>query len=138
MKKLLVIFLFMMISAVHAEDKSGTLTVSVKPFKKQEGTLRIAIFNKKEGFLHKPFKVQKKDVTASTMEIEFKELPYGEYAVTLFQDLNQNGKLDMTLFVPNEPWGLSNNVSPMFGPPSFDDTKFVLNQPKKTIEIQVK
>jgi uncharacterized protein (DUF2141 family) len=146
MKKIVILFIFLGIGfPIHSEEKlaegaihTGTLRVVVKNVKKMTGTLRVALFNKKEGFLKHPFKVQKKEVTSEKMEAEFTNLNFGDYAVTVFQDLNDNKVLDMTFFVPAEPWGLSNNVTPMFGPPDFDSTKFNINHPQKTIEILLK
>lgn len=46
----------------------------------------------------------------------------GRYAIILFHDENQDGRLDKNLLgIPNEGFGFSNNVIGFFGPPSFED-----------------
>lgn len=55
------------------------------------------------------------------MEFDF---PAGEYAVSPYQDVSSNGKLDRYFIgKPKEPYGFSTNVKP-FGPPSYKDCKF--------------
>ena len=52
-------------------------------------------------------------------------VPDGEYAVTVFQDLNENGELDTSsIGFPREPYGFSNDARGSFGPPKFRKAKF--------------
>jgi uncharacterized protein (DUF2141 family) len=52
-------------------------------------------------------------------------LPPGEYALSVFHDVNDDGKLERNFIgLPKEPAGLSNNLRPKFGPPRFKDAKF--------------
>jgi uncharacterized protein (DUF2141 family) len=54
-------------------------------------------------------------------------LPPGEYALSVFHDLEGDGRLARNFIgLPKEPAGLSNNVRPRFGPPRFDKAKFTL------------
>lgn len=65
-------------------------------------------------------------------------LAYGEYAVRVFHDENRNGKIDTNfLGIPDEDYGYSNDASGWFGPPSWENAKFILNQTKMKLEIQV-
>jgi uncharacterized protein (DUF2141 family) len=54
---------------------------------------------------------------------EFKGLPAGAYAATVFHDENRNGKFDRRLGYPLEGYGFSNNVNPTLRAPSFDQCK---------------
>lgn len=51
---------------------------------------------------------------------EFKGLPAGAYAATVFHDENRNGKFDRRFGYPLEGYGFSNNVNPTLRAPSFD------------------
>jgi uncharacterized protein (DUF2141 family) len=54
-------------------------------------------------------------------------LPPGEYALSVFHDLEGDGRLERNFIgLPKEPAGLSNNVRPRFGPPRFDKAKFTV------------
>jgi uncharacterized protein (DUF2141 family) len=53
----------------------------------------------------------------------------GEYAVSIFHDENDNGKLDRgTYGIPVEKTGSSNNAKGTYGPPTFDDCKFTVEE----------
>jgi uncharacterized protein (DUF2141 family) len=51
---------------------------------------------------------------------EFKGLPAGAYAATVFHDENGNGKFDRRFGYPLEGYGFTNNVYPTLRAPSFD------------------
>ncbi|MEO6281116.1 DUF2141 domain-containing protein [Roseateles sp.] len=53
--------------------------------------------------------------------VVLKNLPEGRLALSLYQDANGNGKLDMNpMGIPTEPYGFSNNAAGSFGPPQFE------------------
>lgn len=54
----------------------------------------------------------------------FKNTPSKPIAISVLEDLNNNGKIDTTFIgFPKEPWGVTNNVSPhAFGPPTFEES----------------
>ncbi len=66
---------------------------------------------------------------AETADVSFNNIPFGSYAIALFQDINNNGVLDSKKFnIPLEPFGISNypiNKSKL--PPTFKKAKFSLS-----------
>lgn len=55
------------------------------------------------------------------LTVVLKDLPDGPLALTLYHDVNANGKLDFNLMgIPTEPYGFSNNAMGAFGPPKFE------------------
>jgi uncharacterized protein (DUF2141 family) len=65
----------------------------------------------------------------------FKDVPYGEYAVKVFHDENDNLKIDIGWRGPTERYGFSNGARGIFGPPDFDDAKFAFDKPELKLEI---
>lgn len=64
------------------------------------------------------------------------KLPPGTYAVSVYEDLNGNHKLDHNLIgIPREPVGASNNPRPRMGPPRFEDCSFHLGSNPQSITI---
>ena len=60
----------------------------------------------------------------------------GDYAITLFQDSNNNKKLDTNFIgIPNEPVALSNNHRPRFGPPKFSKAKVTIPSQNITLDF---
>lgn len=73
---------------------------------------------------------------SGVVNMKISDLPAGEYAITLFHDVNGNHLLDKNFIgIPTEPYGFSNNARGLFGPPTFDAAKFVLNQTHQKIQI---
>jgi len=74
---------------------------------------------------------------AAQMTIEA-DLPPGTYAVSVYEDLNDNHRLDHNfLGIPREPVGVSGNPRPRFGPPSFDQSSFRVEDRAESIVIRV-
>ncbi|MDP4535120.1 DUF2141 domain-containing protein [Alkalimonas collagenimarina] len=68
----------------------------------------------------------------------FNDVVAGTYAVSVFYDVNDNGKLDTNLFgIPKEPTGVSNNVTGRNGPPKFEDASFEVKT-GQSIQLQIR
>lgn len=63
---------------------------------------------------------------ADAQALRFGDLPSGDYAVALFHDENDNGRLDTRLGIPIEGVGFSNNPRLLFGPPRFATASFAV------------
>lgn len=64
------------------------------------------------------------------------DLNYGELAITLYQDINSDGRIDRDLIgMPEEPYAFSNNYKPVIKAPSFNDCKFYYSSTTNTVTI---
>ena len=62
------------------------------------------------------------------LQLSWSDIPFGEYAIAIYQDLNNNGVLDKNVFgYPSEPFGFSKNFKPRFSAPDFDDCKITFS-----------
>lgn len=62
----------------------------------------------------------------------------GTYSVKAYHDQNGDKKLNKSLFgQPLEPYGFSNNVREMFGPPSYERTTFRVETDAAEISIKL-
>ena len=126
------------------KGKTGTLKVVVTGMEKAEGSLKIALNNSLENYKSredgKAFRGASVKVDSQEKMVHtFKDVPWGEYAVKLFHDANNNGKLDTNfLGMPKEDYGFSNNVRGRFGPPAYDKAKFEFSHEMQEIAIQVR
>ncbi|MTI29864.1 DUF2141 domain-containing protein [Cytophagales bacterium RKSG123] len=105
-------------------NKKDQLKLVIKNIKEAKGQMLVAIFDPSgsESFPSgKGLKSVMKEIsTEGEMEIVFKGLKEGDYAVCLFHDENSNGKLDANFIgIPTEPYGFSNDAKGFMGPPSF-------------------
>lgn len=115
-------------------QKNCTLRVNVRNLLINKGNFYVALYNNEKSFLKAPCSKIKLSASRITNGIVFPRLPAGEYAVTIFQDLNDNKTLDKVMSVPVEPYGLSNNVSAY---PTYANTKFTLTD-QATITVNLK
>ncbi len=102
-----------------------SLRIAVSNIRPMEGTVRVALYNRADLFMKQPFRLQEVKAEKEVCIITFANLPNGEYACSIFHDVNDNGILDTGPFgIPREPWGFSNNARGRFGPPDFEAAKF--------------
>jgi uncharacterized protein (DUF2141 family) len=134
-----VIMLLLSTSALCAQ--TFTLTVNVKGFRAATGSMEAALFDKADAFPKNPEKAiarERTRVKDGGASIVFQNVKPGTYAVAVYHDVNDNGKMDANfLGVPKEPTGASNGAKGKMGPPSFTDAQFILNADREiTISLQ--
>ncbi|GAA2988538.1 DUF2141 domain-containing protein [Prevotella corporis] len=114
------------------------LKIKVQNVESNEGRIMIAVYNSKKTFLKKAFTVMSVQTDSISVRPAFLSLPKGVYAISLFQDANNNGKLDTGTFgIPTEKYGFSNNAEVFMGPPSFKSSSFNLDK-DTTITINLR
>lgn len=112
------------------ETSDANLKISLKGLESNEGRIMIAVFNAPDLFLMKPFKaiaVPADSISATPLSLN---LPKGRtYAISLFQDANNNGRLDTGAYgIPTEKYGFSNDAQGFMGPPDFESCAFQLGE----------
>lgn len=120
---------------------SASLDINVHGLTSQSGVLNVSIWKNVKGFPKKSedaVALKTMPVVGQDMTVRFDGLEQGQYAVMVYHDLNSNGKLDMGLMGPKEPYGLSNNFRSKFGPPNFEDCAVNISDKMQVIDIRVK
>lgn len=97
-----------------------------------EGNIRIAVFASAEDFEAEQNAVFERVVPITSRDDLFLNIPVStgrRYAIALFHDLNDNGKLDRNLMgIPKEPYAFSNNPSSKWQAPTFTEISFMPNE----------
>jgi len=91
------------------------------------GQIKCALFNDTElTFKNRPPVSAIELQPSDTFRVwQSEPLPYGRYAIAVYQDLNFNDVLDKSFIGrPTEPYGFSNDARSMFGPPRFEAALF--------------
>ena len=124
----------------NAFGGTGTLEITALGFDNTKGTARIALVNSAENWeAQVPFKGFSRPITDGKARVRVEGLPFGEYAIKVFHDENNNKDLDTRIFgIPAERYGFSNNARAPFGPPDFEDARFVLDSAAKSVTVEVK
>jgi uncharacterized protein (DUF2141 family) len=118
---------------------AADLTVEIKGLASANGKVLIALYDKADGWMQKGLKTAGAPAQKDGVTYEFKDLPMGDYAISIHHDENGNGKFDTNLVgMPIEPYGFSNDAMGNFGPPTFEQAKFKLDVTKKTVTLNLK
>lgn len=122
-----------------ASPEVGNLIVRINNFDSAEGEVRIALNNSDENYNEgEPFRAAAAKIVDGKTEYIFVNIPFGDYAVKCYHDENSNRKMDSNfLGIPTEAYGFSNNARGSFGPPDYEDAKFLFSADKQVIEFQV-
>jgi uncharacterized protein (DUF2141 family) len=147
MMKSMLLLIVMMGSwrSVEAQDaRLGTIKVVVEGIKEPKGKLYVALEKNAQDFdsgaLHEAkYRGQNMEVTGSQAAMDFKDVPYGTYAIKTFHDINGDGKLNSNFIgVPTEDYGFSNNVRGSLGPAKYQEASFVFDSAEKILTITIK
>lgn len=137
------LFSIFALAGLAAEPHAVThLDIQVRLTRQAHGQLGYLIFAAAAGFPGEPSKALRdgflpipKGVRQVTIHVD---LPPGTYAVSVYEDLNGNHRLDRNfLGIPREPVGVSGNLPARFGEPHFDECAFHLSGQEQTIRISM-
>ena len=127
----------------RAEAPKVNLVVSTVGFHNSTGQALVAVFDSKDSWpkLDRALRLEKVKLTGGKLDVTFRDLPPGIYAVEVIHDENSNGKLDMRWLPypkPKEGAGASNGAQPGMGPPAWSDARFRLTDKGGFVPIEVK
>lgn len=140
MKSLALISAFLLsLTSVQAQE-FGSLSIEISEIKKQKGDIIILLYSSSDGF---PREHEKADFKVKIEKFNknfshtFKQVPFGTYAVIVFQDKNENGKMDTKRIIPmpKEPLGISNMKS--LGKPNFEKASFSFKEDGAVFVIEL-
>lgn len=125
--------------ATMAGAQAATLTVRVADIEVGRGQVFVGLCDRELVQERCPIG-QFQRARSETMTFRFEGLSPGRWAVAAYQDINDNGRLDMQPFLfwelPAEPYGFSNDVG-RFGVPTFRGAAFDLPASGATVNVRL-
>ncbi len=100
----------------------------------------VALFQDREGWLEKDGWLVGRSVpvTPPVTTVIFEEVPAAPTAVSAFVDIARDETLTRNGFgIPVEPWGFSNDLSVLFGKPSFRSAVVEVQDPETVIRFAI-
>lgn len=121
----------LLFSAAVSAAENPNLRVIATNVQSDKGQVIVWVYDNKDDWLSDRYRTVKSVKVAGnrvadrvTLELL---LPPGEYALSVFQDLDDDTKLKSNFIgLPKEPAALSNNLRPKFGPPRYKDAAFTI------------
>ena len=124
--------LFAGMLGVSTGASAETLTIVIEDIRDAGGAVRVQVLAGQEQYEGDGEAAQfaaifRELAAEGALTLTAENLPSGEYAIRMFHDVNGNGELDTNIVGrPTEPYAFSNNARGMFGPPAWEDARFVL------------
>jgi len=124
----------------QALSSKTSVSLVVADIKSDTGYIMAALFNSNDTFLGpNPVRGERIAVKDGKASFDFKGLPAGEYAISLFHDVDADGKMAKNAFgIPTEPYGFSNDAPVRFGPPTWEAARFTVSTGTTSQTIRLK
>lgn len=127
--------------AQPALPATGNLTLRIQNVESAEGMVWVGMYNSADTFLNeeKAVKVQGVKVTsAGEVRMSLTDLPFGEYAIALFHDVNNSGRLDQNwVGIPQEPYGFSGGFTKKWRAPYYSEVVFRFSASGQTLPLKL-
>jgi len=126
---------------VTAQNHSANLTITIRGVRNDSGSVLAAVYDADKSFMKVQLAKATLKAKANKGEVEFvvHDLHAGKYAVSVFHDENDNGKLDKNwMGIPTEGYGFSNDARGNLGPPKFTQAAFDFDgNSSKSIDVSL-
>ncbi|OSY87792.1 hypothetical protein WH52_10235 [Tenacibaculum holothuriorum] len=130
---LTIIAILFIVGSISAQN--NTITATVINASSDAGKVSYALYTK-DTFMKKPLQAKNSKIKGGKSIVSFENVPEGEYAIICYHDKNDNDRMDFEPSgMPLEDYGASNNVM-RFGPPQYNDAKFVVSDKDVSLEIK--
>jgi uncharacterized protein (DUF2141 family) len=125
-----------MIAASVGVAEAATLVVRAEGIGSAEGMVYAGVCDTSFDETQCPYKSRARARTG-TVELRIPNVKPGRYAIAIYHDVNGNGRLDKTFFLPSEPYGFSNNVG-RGAVPSFQGALIGVGEPTTTVVVPIR
>ena len=157
------IFVFLIISRCKSPDEKQTKTDSVETTRvvvdsasssvisnplqliinnlaSASAPVVVIVYNSKNKFLKENgrYRRYRHIPQGYSINIKIRDLEYGEFAIAIFQDMNNNGEMDKNVIgIPTEGYAFSNNYRPTIQAPEYQDCKFLYHSKTPPLKIKL-
>lgn len=126
-----------------AMNEKGSIDLTIEEVESNQGLIRVLVFSGSDGFPEdrdQAVRALSIPIKNGQATVQIENLPKGNYAISVFHDVDKNGKMKKNrLGYPQEKYGFSNNPTNPFSIPKFDRCAVSIapNQVKK-VEIKLR
>jgi uncharacterized protein (DUF2141 family) len=123
-----------------AATPTTTLTVVVEGMVSDAGNVALALYDSRDAYRDgaEPVRKGRQEIVDGACTWVVEDLPPGDYALSAYHDVNDNGELDKGAFgIPSEPYGFSNDARGKTGRPGWDKVRFSVIAPAAELRVRV-
>ena len=135
------VLLFVSSSSWAQKAPTGTLVITFSDIRSDIGILRAGVYAAEEEWIYDPsysYKWDKKELKDGRLTVEVKDLPYGQYSISVLDDEDESNSMNYFLGLPKEGWGMSTNPSFFkLKAPDYEECAIDLDCPKIWMEIEL-
>ena len=115
-------------AALFENEEDFMLDLTFRGMITSNGDISVGVFTKDNRMPRPAAEFVSAPANAKTIHLRMENVPPGTYALGVYQDINDDGKLDTNLSgMPLEPWGMSNNPPKASGRgPTWNESQFTL------------
>jgi uncharacterized protein (DUF2141 family) len=128
-------------NADRCSAQTGDLVITFTDIRSEKGIIALALCTDAQQWPNDPaqeYHWEKEGLNQHRMTITLPRLPYGTYAIAVLDDENRNFKMEYSMGLPREGWGMSTNPSFLkLTPPEFEECAFELDAPVVRMEIKM-
>ncbi len=119
-------------------NNKARIKVNITNIQNNKGQVIVALYNNEADFPKKPFISKINKIIDGKSVVILDDIKNGNYAIAIIHDENSNGKLDFNILgMPSEKTAASNNAKGFFGPPSWEDAVFIVENKNVVQEIEM-
>jgi uncharacterized protein (DUF2141 family) len=134
-----ILLLAVMAPTASPQESEDAIRAHIEGLHSDRGQAVCALFAAANNFpkrMDRAFARTAAHIISGRATCEFRRVPAGVYAVSVFHDENLNGRLDTNwLGIPREGVGASNNPKARMGPPKFTAAEFHYAGASMDVEI---
>ena len=145
MQRLFLLLLSFFAWSVSGDDSGGTerqttdITVEVNNIETSNGKIYLEVFKSEQDLAENRPEYQFTLVPEDSQASLIMPLIPGAYCYRLYHDVDDDGRMKQNVLgMPQEPWGVSNNVRARFGPPKWKKMKFTVDSEPQTHLIELR
>jgi len=115
------------------ENRFGDIVATIRGLRSKKGKIKICLNRQKNSFSREIEIVDEKysKIKGESVDVCFKDIPVGEYSLSIFHDENMNKMLDKDPYdIPEEGYAFSKNFTDIFETPDFENIKFIVEENK--------
>ena len=120
----------------------GEIAVTVTDLRNTKGVVRVCMTTDPKAFpdcRKDPKSLRQTVPAAERVELMFRNVTPGRYAISLLHDENENGRADRVMgMMPKEGFGFSRDAKLQMGPPSFQSAAFDFDGSAQVLNIRMR